>query len=361
MNSNLKEKENIPYILSLLAIVTIIALIFIFPQVTGQQLVDSLLTLIASVIGGLIVALISYLTIYHLFVKRGIINGKFKDANYSNLQQKPEEPDNKLGNKKETTQIKPTNYYAELLNINDNNKDEDFYIILPSQSKQDERVKVRVEDMLAAEYMFILLTLAGISDEKIFTKTYDQFSDDKDYQFSNIILVGSSRANTATKLALTELNKEKLSFCVEFKNLDQSRNYCSIGWDRETYKTEKDMKEPGDTLRKPQEDKAILLFAKNPWIKKYRRLIIVAGIRGVGTWGAAKFLRVYAEHIVNYRKENNFCMLLRVASNSYKIKLTEVLQGKVRNKENYNETEWQNIDTKEFNQTLFSKIGYLEN
>lgn len=73
------------------------------------------------------------------------------------------------------------------------------------------------------------------------------------------------------------------------------------------------------------EDVAMIAKVTNPW-NGANKIFIVAGVRGIGTWGAAEYLRKYAKELYQsksgsgrYKKNGNFAALLKVTYENFDI------------------------------------------
>ncbi|HWN08716.1 MAG TPA: hypothetical protein VNO50_05485 [Pyrinomonadaceae bacterium] len=73
------------------------------------------------------------------------------------------------------------------------------------------------------------------------------------------------------------------------------------------------------------EDVAMIFKITNPW-NGANKIVIIAGIRGIGTWGAADYLRKRADELYRsksgtgqYKKDGDFAALLKVTYENYNI------------------------------------------
>jgi hypothetical protein len=81
------------------------------------------------------------------------------------------------------------------------------------------------------------------------------------------------------------------------------------------------------------DDVAMIIKARNPWAGQ-RRILIVSGIRGFGTWGAAEFLKKHWQELherkgrsrrLGTSKHGNFAALISVRYANYDIKNMSLL------------------------------------
>ncbi len=147
----------------------------------------------------------------------------------------------------------------------------------------------------------------------------------------NLILIGSTRGNDETKQALQKLSVQfgyegKIPTFVEgTSRAEGSRSEYSIRWKQDarispSYAQDAEeaaLKKAGEAIapeKKERNDFAIIIKARNPWNKNYK-ILIVGGIRGIGTWGAAKLLRRWPERIDGRKwggTRGDFSALIRV-------------------------------------------------
>lgn len=147
---------------------------------------------------------------------------------------------------------------------------------------------------------------------------------------NNLILICSSKTNAATKDAIQlikEANPKKSDLIPEFI-IDDKSNSVQIYWRRGYY--------PSDSYKQegPEyNDVAMIIKAQNPWAAQYK-LLIIAGIRGIGTWGAAEFLKKWWKPLYErkgYDKSNkiyktgNFAALVHVTYKEYDISNVELI------------------------------------
>jgi hypothetical protein len=105
---------------------------------------------------------------------------------------------------------------------------------------------------------------------------------------NNLILICSSKSNTVTGEALAKLrprNSIYQSFLPCFEDVEQAQNELRIVCNDVQFLS-KSYRQGGPALN----DMAMIVKCPNPWAPQ-RKLLIVAGIRGIGTWGAAEFLK----------------------------------------------------------------------
>lgn len=148
---------------------------------------------------------------------------------------------------------------------------------------------------------------------------------DEDKSSNNLILICSSKTNTVTAEALELLrdNHPQIREYIPEFCFDEKTNQTIIRWNQGKYVSNSFYQNAG-----PMGDVAIILKAKNPWASQYN-ILIIAGIRGIGTWGAAECLKkwwqpIYSEKGANKKegssKQGSFVALVNIKYNEYDIK-----------------------------------------
>lgn len=155
----------------------------------------------------------------------------------------------------------------------------------------------------------------------------------EDKSSNNLILICSSKTNTVTAEALSLIRQNYPSisehipeFCV-----DEISGKTVIRWNHGKYVSNSFHEQNG-----PLEDVAIILKARNPWAAQYK-ILIVAGIRGIGTWGAAECLKKWWQPIYNEKGKNkkegtkktgSFVALVNIKYDEYDIKEANLIDLK---------------------------------
>lgn len=110
---------------------------------------------------------------------------------------------------------------------------------------------------------------------------------DQDKKENSLILICSSKTNKITKEALAllrETDSNWASLVPYFKEDKESKN-MHIVWNKGIYPSESFGQKGPD-----YSDIAMIVKARSPWAGQHK-ILIIAGIRGIGTWGAAEFLK----------------------------------------------------------------------
>jgi hypothetical protein len=187
-----------------------------------------------------------------------------------------------------------------------------------------------MEDMLAMNYLNRALGLCGWGDDQISFRTQERFAPlrrepqrEDDKADDNVILV-CSHAVTKEALGLyrdlrlfdgrfvEETNGSVPRIGIKLNNFDTQFS--------PSFEQEKAMLDNGVDLREGMvEDYALIVKAPNPWSRADASLFIVAGVRGIGTWGAAQHLRLCPDQFFEEFGEGNFACIVKVTYLSWRI------------------------------------------
>ncbi|MEW8632246.1 MAG: hypothetical protein AB2591_19790 [Candidatus Thiodiazotropha sp.] len=152
---------------------------------------------------------------------------------------------------------------------------------------------VALEDVMALRNVLSILSEMGIRKPKI---RHPEAMEDSDYK-GNIISIGGSVRNSLTKEILNEpVNGDCLDF---ISNDDDDGNIVFKRGENMIYTSPSYKMEDTDAPDAPLDDLAIILRRPNPKNESCS-VIVLAGVRGIGTWGASDHLRKYASQL--YRR-----------------------------------------------------------
>lgn len=180
-----------------------------------------------------------------------------------------------------------------------------------------------IEDFLAINNIISVYIRIGRRPPDHF-KTCN-FLVESDEKHNNLILICSSKSNTATKEALDLLRAQYDRFKdrVPYFEKVPGKEQIQIRFKKGVYPSES-----YDQKGSVQDDIAMIVKARNPWAGQHR-VLIVAGIRGIGTWGAAEFLKKWWEPLYHAKeasrkrgtsKQGNFAAIVSVHYENYDIK-----------------------------------------
>jgi len=141
----------------------------------------------------------------------------------------------------------------------------------------------------------------------------------QDKQQNNLILICSIKQNSVTNDALSQLRstlRPRLAERVPYFEEIAGTNELQIRWEAGTVYQSPSYKQTGSE----RTDIAMIVKTKSPWGAQ-KRILIIAGIRGIGTWGAAEFLKKWWRPLYKQKgsdrhhgmsKQGDFAALVRV-------------------------------------------------
>lgn len=215
--------------------------------------------------------------------------------------------------------------FARLLNFT---KTERTVFVFPSRPDAPEHpgllqdARVAFEDMLAINYVRRALTLAGWQEDMFDMREHRHFREhDSHDSAKNVVVLCSPRSNPITREFLDKINESTaLNWGFRETETKELEIYTDGGaWSSATFGQERSIRQAGGAVEEgPLDDVVLILKAPNPY-NPAAKVLIIAGIRGIGTWGGAKYLRQHAEDVVLRTGEKNFAMLLKVAYRKWEI------------------------------------------
>jgi hypothetical protein len=149
---------------------------------------------------------------------------------------------------------------------------------------------------------------------------------EQDRKTNNLVLICSSKSNDITREALNLLRNRLHDVIPYFEDVPGASSQIQIKWNGGTYTSDSYLQQ--ERRDRKQEDLAVIVKAQNPWAAQHK-ILIVAGIRGIGTWGAAEFLKKWWQDLY-YKKDasrargtsktGDFVALVRVQYEDHDIK-----------------------------------------
>lgn len=192
------------------------------------------------------------------------------------------------------------------------------------------RTHVTFEDMLAANYAERTLTLGGFSDTTISIRSVNQYKKDRSfYEQQNLVLICSPKTNEVTKEALLKINENYPDLNVDIIKIATNPDEWGIVFNKAVLKSDSNrqiadyLAQGKDPEEQKQQDYGLLVRANSPW-NKNKTVFIIAGIRGIGTWGAARCLRDHTDEIIKKSKGANFALIVKVTYDNYKMVDTQL-------------------------------------
>src|SRR5687768_14680294 len=111
------------------------------------------------------------------------------------------------------------------------------------------------------------------------------FAAASDGRHNNLILICSSKSNNITEQAINKLrsrNNRWADLIPYFESVPGQPGRIQIKWEEAGCTYESPSYDQPDG---PLDDVAMIIKARNPWNEQHK-ILIIAGIRGIGTWGA---------------------------------------------------------------------------
>jgi hypothetical protein len=188
--------------------------------------------------------------------------------------------------------------------------------------------RIATEDFLAINNVISAFMHAGLpAPEKV--RDADHLTN-QDRRKNNLILVCSTQRNPITKEAIDLVRSisPRFSDLVPTFDYDPNTKERRILWNRATYLSDSYHQEGPELC-----DIAMIIKARNPWVAQ-RKILVIAGIRGFGTWGAAEFLKKWWEPLYQKKsssksrktsKSGEFVALVSVHYEDFDIKGVELL------------------------------------
>lgn len=188
--------------------------------------------------------------------------------------------------------------------------------------------QISIESSLAINNIITAFLAAGHEPPSRFRDPRDLTEEEK--RDNNLIMVCSGKRNPITKEALELLRAQSHTFADLIPSFEQEPHTgrLQIRWNKGAYSSES-FDQPGPEY----DDVALIVKVRSPWDDR-RKILIVAGVRGVGTWGAAEFLKKWWRPLYEWlgrsrrfgtSKRGDFAALVSVRYCNYDIKEARLL------------------------------------
>jgi hypothetical protein len=222
-----------------------------------------------------------------------------------------------------------------LLNFPQNEK---LFIVYPPRPREYQLLPTAsTEDFMGINNLISALVSIGWDSEKFIVRDTTRLSE-KEWEKNNIVVICSPKANTLSKEIQEKLRDNKVHFYYFTKVIieDVEQWVISDGngfFPSPTYKTNQKYRQESDSVSEEieikdidtplhaqsLEDLAVITKIRNPWNPSYQ-ILLVAGLRGIGSWGAAETLKKWYDVIyrakkrslVKYRKSGSFSALIKI-------------------------------------------------
>lgn len=203
---------------------------------------------------------------------------------------------------------------------------------IPSTDNEHFRV-IASEDMLAFAAMEEALVTAGCPPHQIDTEIAEEvvIGDTR-----NLIVICSPKRNPITKAVLAEPSVSSMTTVEMFRvggvtgpetdgrpGRPLGERWAMRVGDRvmesPSYEQMVALQVQGKSpMKGPLDDYALLARFPSPW-NPAASVIIVAGLRAFGTWGAARYLREHGAELLQQTEGRDFAMILRIRTESFRV------------------------------------------
>lgn len=202
----------------------------------------------------------------------------------------------------------------------------DVIVVVPHQpGPQNRRLpQLAIEDVLALRNVFDILAEVGIKHPKI---RHPENLSDTDLKKDIISIGGSSRNVFTAEVLKAPVNGDILEFVQSSTHdgqIELRRGTTTV------YHSPSYTEPPSEQPRAPSKDVAFILRRPNPK-NETASVLLLAGIRGIGTWGASDHLRKHskalAERVARDQgraMHHGFIALLEVEYENFDIARTKV-------------------------------------
>ncbi|HEY0379837.1 MAG TPA: hypothetical protein VGC87_23170 [Pyrinomonadaceae bacterium] len=153
----------------------------------------------------------------------------------------------------------------------------------------------------------------------------------------NLVIVTGPKSNSFASEVLSTIKQQAPSL-LDFERISDNPEKWQILSDvykcpSPSYDQEVSALEAGREIATQKlEDVAMIIKVSNPW-NGANKVFIVAGVRGIGTWGAAEYLRKHADELYQkksgsgrFKRDGDFAALLKVTYENYDIVRVELRQ-----------------------------------
>jgi hypothetical protein len=203
----------------------------------------------------------------------------------------------------------------------------DVIFVLPHREHPPDSIVPRVagEDVHAMMNVIYLVTRAGLPLKFKIRDTSNLSDEDKK---RNIVTIGGTEANEYTNWVLNKAN-----VAVRFERDDSGKSFVLKRGATTTYTSPSHLVPPEASTEVAREDVALLCKLRNPMNPSGDTIVVVvAGLRGIGTWAAADCLRKKYHEIYSrkrkgrhFSKSGDFIMVLSAAYEKFDIRDTRII------------------------------------
>lgn len=201
----------------------------------------------------------------------------------------------------------------------------DLIIVVPHRGRESDSImpRVAVEDVLS---MKNILSITARLYPDMCIKVRDASHLTPEDRKANIVTLGGSKVNSFTAEVLQGYEQ----VCFRFEEDTTPGNWLLHRNNDTIFKSQSHEVSDESSPELPREDRGLVMKLRNP-TNADRRIFVIAGIRGIGTWGATDCLRkqmrdVFAKKRADsgYQKTGEFCMVVSVKYEEFDIKKTQI-------------------------------------
>jgi len=210
----------------------------------------------------------------------------------------------------------------------------DLVIVYPPRNEEPGSVLPRVagEDFMAMIHVLELANAAGFPPANVrMTPVDNEARAIRDDPLANLVLICCPRSNAMTGIVLSEVQR-RLGLDADFVEERKAEavpqgepkprqhiHFAGEAKHSETWDVEATLKGLGvQPWRGSMKDWGLIVKCRNPF-NETAKAFIIAGIRGIGTWGAACHLAHQARSLYNEFKERDFAAVVEVDYANFRI------------------------------------------
>jgi len=188
---------------------------------------------------------------------------------------------------------------------------------------------ISIEDFMAIYNIQRLLASAGWDPNRIRMKDMTHWCDDPRDQQQNLVLLCAPWRNTVTQQAMQGLAHVRERYDISLDKgpdgLKHMRFRCGQFFDTTHEQIDALGKEGIPASTGPLDDYALVLTAARGEWAQHGPVLVLSGLRGIGTWGAANHLRRHARGLEKRAGSRGFAIALSVRYGRWDIADTDEL------------------------------------
>lgn len=201
----------------------------------------------------------------------------------------------------------------------------DLVVVVPHRGREADSIipRVAIEDVLAMKNIQEIVARIH-PDMRIHIRDASRLTEND--RKGNIITLGGTKANSFTAEVLNKFTPASFRF-----EAGSNEGRWVLRRDAETiYNSQSHRVSDEESPEVARQDKGLVIKLRNP-LNKDCRIYVIAGIRGIGTWGAADCLRKHIRDVhvkkrsdSGFLKTGEFCMVVSVWYENFDITRTEI-------------------------------------